>query len=165
MTHRPLFPYADAMFFPSVIRWKYKHLLKPIYFLMDPEAIHERMVLFGSFLGRHAWTRSVTSFLFAYRDPALEQEILGMRFSNPVGLAAGFDKNGHLVGILPSVGFGFEEVGSVTAEPCAGNPGPRLWRLPDARALAVNYGLVNDGAPVVCGRLRASSPSATRTMR
>ena len=72
-----------------------------------------------------------------------------MHFPNPVGLAAGFDKNARQVDYMPAAGFGFIEIGSVTAEPCAGNPKPRLWRLPESQALVVNYGLMNDGAKVI----------------
>lgn len=122
---------------------------------MDPERIHEQMVGVGAFLGRYSAMRRLTSWFFEYQNPILEQTVAGVRFANPVGLAAGFDKNARLIGILPSVGFGFEEVGSVTALPCEGNPKPRLWRLPDSHGLVVNYGLMNDGAEVVASRLRS----------
>jgi len=82
------------------------------------------------------------------------QTIGGIRFSNPIGLAAGFDKNAQLTRILPCVGFGFEEVGSITGEPCVGNPKPRLWRLPKSQGLVVYYGLKNDGCEAIAKRLR-----------
>ena len=63
-----------------------------------------------------------------------------------MGLSAGFDKNAELTDIIPSVGFGFMEVGSVTGENCLGNPKPRLWRLKKSESLAVYYGLANDGS-------------------
>jgi dihydroorotate dehydrogenase len=112
------------------------------------------MVGFGAVLGRFRITRGVTSLLFNYRDSKLEQDILGIHFPNPVGLAAGFDKNAQMVGIMPVVGFGFTEVGSVTGEPCEGNPKPRMWRLPDSKSIVVNYGLMNDGAKAIARRLR-----------
>jgi dihydroorotate dehydrogenase len=84
----------------------------------------------------------------------LKQEILDTKFKNPVGLAAGFDKNAKLMNILPSVGFGHEEIGSVTGEPCAGNTKPRLWRLPKSRAIVVYYGLMNDGCEVIVKKLK-----------
>ncbi|MBI4138797.1 quinone-dependent dihydroorotate dehydrogenase [Candidatus Uhrbacteria bacterium] len=136
------------------LRSGYRTVVKPILFRHDPEEVHERMVRVGVFLGRHPTARALTSAMFAYRHPALEQEILGIRFRNPVGLAAGFDKNAQLVNILPSVGFGFEEIGSVTGEPCPGNPKPRVWRLPQSKALLVYYGLMNDGCIAAAKRLQ-----------
>jgi dihydroorotate dehydrogenase len=142
------------MFATSFFRWGYRAVLKPIYFRLDPEYIHERMLVVGASLGRIRFLRRFTSFCFEYRHPALEQEILGIHFKNPIGLAAGFDKNGKLADILPSVGFGFEEIGSITGEPCAGNPKKRLWRLPNLRGLVVNYGLPNEGAQVIASKLK-----------
>jgi len=86
----------------------------------------------------------------------LEQEVLGIAFENPIGLSAGFDKNGVLTEIMPAVGFGFEEIGSLTAMPSKGNKGKRLWRLPKSRGIVVNYGLNNDGAEAVCARLSSA---------
>lgn len=136
-----------------VSRFLYQAIFKRIAFRIDPETVHDAVVRFGAFLGSHRLTRKITAALFDYADPALEQIVSGIRFPNPVGLAAGFDKNAQLADILPAVGFGFAEVGSVTGEPCAGNPKPRLWRLKKSRALVVYYGLKNDGAAAVAGRL------------
>lgn len=141
------------MFVPSFFRWGYKRVLKPIFFRMDPEVIHDRMLGAGDMLGRFGFTRWLTSAFFAYRHPMLEQEVLGIRFSNPIGSAGGFDKNGRLADIIPSVGFGFEEIGSITGEPCAGNPKKRLWRLAKLKGLVVNYGLPNKGAEAIAKRL------------
>lgn len=77
-----------------------------------------------------------------------------IKFKNPIGLAAGFDKNAVLTGIIPVIGFGFMEVGSITAEKCLGNPRPRLFRLPKDNSLVVNYGLCNDGAIAIHKRLK-----------
>ena len=120
------------------------------------------MTAAGVRLGRHAATRGLTRALFDYRHPCLEQTILGMRFVNPIGLSAGFDKNAELTEILPEVGFGFAEVGSVTGEPCEGNPKPRLWRLPQSQSIVVWYGLKNDGCEAVAARL-AGHRSAGQT--
>jgi dihydroorotate dehydrogenase (fumarate)/dihydroorotate dehydrogenase len=76
-----------------------------------------------------------------------------MDFANPVGLAAGFDKSGTAIRALAGLGFGFVEIGSISAEPSAGNPKPRLFRLPADRATVVHYGLPNDGAVAVAARL------------
>lgn len=142
------------MFATSLIRWGYEKVLKPIYFKMDPEVIHDRMIGVGAFLGRSALMQKTVSGVFEYQHPMLEQDVLGILFKNPIGLAAGFDKNGRLADILPSVGFGFEEIGSVTGEPCAGNPKKRLWRVPNIKGLVVNYGLPNEGAEVISKRLK-----------
>lgn len=137
----------------AIFGFLYKTIPRRIFFLMDPEEVHDRMIDLGKFLGRYALTRRFTALLFSYSNKALEQNILGINFSNPVGLAAGFDKNAELTSITPSVGFGFMEVGSITGEPCMGNPKPRLWRLPKSQSLVVHYGLKNDGAEVIANRL------------
>ena len=136
-----------------VIHLAYVYILKPILFCIDPEKIHDQMVRFGAFLGSSALGKFLTRLAFGYSHPSLRQEIAGIIFENPVGLAAGFDKNAKLTGILSEVGFGFMEIGSVTGEPCTGNARPRLWRHPEQKNLRVNYGLNNDGAEKIAARL------------
>ncbi len=138
----------------KLFRTFYVSILKPIYFGRDPEEVHDTITRVGEFLGRRVITRSITSLFFCFTHPMLEQNLLGMHFSNPVGLAAGFDKDALLIDILPHVGFGFEEAGSITGEPCQGNPKPRLWRLKKSRALVVYYGLKNEGCEKIAARLR-----------
>ncbi|OGD85408.1 dihydroorotate dehydrogenase (quinone) [Candidatus Curtissbacteria bacterium RBG_13_35_7] len=138
----------------KILRFGYKYLLKPIFFLSDPEKVHDHMVLFGETLGKSVVTQRLTSLLFNYSNKKLEQKILGIKFINPIGLGAGFDKNAQLIDILPGVGFGFMEVGSITGEPCKGNPKPRLWRLKKSKSLVVNYGLKNDGCLEIAKRLK-----------
>lgn len=121
---------------------------------MDPENVHDKAINMGKILGSNFITRSVVSLKFNYSNKKLEQNILGLKFKNPVGLAAGFDKNIELVKIIPSVGFGFEEVGSVTGEACEGNAKPRLWRLKKSKGLVVNYGLKNEGSKVLSEKLK-----------
>lgn len=137
-----------------IIGFFYRNILKKIFFLQDPEAIHNRMKIAGNFLGKFKFTRLFTHWLFFYSHPSLRQQVAGIQFENPVGLAAGFDKNAELVDIFPDVGFGHVEIGSITGEPCAGNAKPRLWRLPQSQALVVNYGLYNDGAFAIAERLK-----------
>lgn len=137
----------------KILQFGYTRLLKPVFFKFDPEDMHNFFNSTGQFLGRHNITRKITRLFFDYFDPRLEQDILGIHFKNPVGLSAGFDKNAELTDILPNVGFGFLEVGSITGEPCTGNPRPRLWRLPKSQALVVNYGLKNEGSEVISQRL------------
>lgn len=132
----------------------YSSILKPIFFKKDPETVHDKMVQFGSFLGRHGMSRVLTKMAFGYSNDKLEQKILGIKFKNPIGLSAGFDKNAELTDIVSDVGFGFEEVGSITGRPCEGNPRPRLWRLSESRGIVVNYGLKNDGCEAIAERLK-----------
>lgn len=141
------------MFATKTQAFIYRHALKPYFFSLDPETVHDRMCAFGKRLGESRVGREVCKRLFAYSHPSLEQEILGLNFLNPVGLTAGFDKNAELTQIMPTVGFGFEVIGSVTGEPCLGNAKPRLWRLPKSEGLVVYYGLKNDGCEVIADRL------------
>lgn len=136
-----------------IIRTLYKTIAKPIFFQMDPERVHDMMISLGSWLGRHNITRGLTKALFHYKHKVLEQTIAGIDFANPLGLAAGFDKNAQIIDIMAPVGFGHTEVGSITGEPCEGNPKPRLWRLPKSKGLVVYYGLKNDGSEAIAKRL------------
>src|SRR3989338_11718547 len=91
-----------------ILRFLYKAILRKIFFLQDPEVIHDRMLNVGRFLGKFSLTRWLVSLLFFYQDKTLSQEILGIKFENPIGLGAGFDKDAVLTDTLPGVGFGFE---------------------------------------------------------
>jgi len=135
-------------------RKKYQWILKPIFFKFDPENIHNFVSSFLHFLGKYFLTRKIAYFCWGFGDPSLEQNILGVNFKNPVGLAAGFDKNAKLIDIMPSLGFGFAEVGSITAQPYEGNPELHLCRLPEAKTLRINYGLKNFGAKVLHQQLQ-----------
>lgn len=137
-----------------IMQKKYKWVLKPIFFKIDPEVIHDKMSAFLHFLGKYALTRKIAYICFGYSNPILEQNILGINFKNPIGLSAGFDKNATLIDIIPSVGFGFTEVGSITGKVCEGNPKPRLWRLKKSQSLIVHYGLSNDGCEIISERLK-----------
>lgn len=131
----------------------YARIAKPIYFAQDPEKVHRGMLRAGELLGSSGIGRAVTSAAFSYQDASLAQQLMGLRFRNPVGLSAGFDKNGTSARIMPSVGFGFSEVGSVTRNPCDGNPGVRLKRLTEDRSIWVHLGLNNEGADAIHERL------------
>lgn len=137
----------------KITHWLYKTFFKPFFFAHDPELIHDKIIRFGVFLGKTTIGKWFTRALFSYKNPILQQEILGISFQNPVGLSAGFDKNAQLTDILPEVGFGFAELGSITGAPCSGNEGKRLWRLPKSKGLVVYYGLKNDGAKNISKRL------------
>ncbi|MBI5392838.1 quinone-dependent dihydroorotate dehydrogenase [Candidatus Woesearchaeota archaeon] len=135
------------------IKTIYKRLCKPIFFRIDPEVIHDTMTKRGKFLGNNLLTRKATQLFFCYKNRKIEQTIAGIKFSNPIGLAAGFDKNAELTQILPHISFGYIEVGSITGELCGGNPKPRLWRLPKSQSLIVYYGLKNNGAEAIAKEL------------
>jgi dihydroorotate dehydrogenase len=136
----------------KAIGFIYKYFLRKIFFLFDAEDIHDKFLILGNFLGKYF--KTITSLFFGYQNKRLGQRILGVNFKNPVGLAAGFDKEAVLINILPRVGFGFEEVGSITGEPYKGNPRPRLWRLIKSNSLVVNYGLKNNGCEEIAQRLK-----------
>ena len=137
-----------------IIGFVYRSFIKPVFFKLDPEDVHDQMIKTGQLLGKFYLTRYLISLLFNYYNPKLTQNIKGITFSNPIGLAAGFDKDAQLTQILPSVGFGFAEVGSITGEPCLGNPKPRLWRLQNSKALVVYYGLKNKGCRILSAKLK-----------
>ncbi|HVN26336.1 MAG TPA: quinone-dependent dihydroorotate dehydrogenase [Candidatus Paceibacterota bacterium] len=132
----------------------YERLLKPILFRFDPERVHDFFVEVGHMLGNFHWGRWIVSLACRYDHPALRTEVRGVKFANPIGLGAGFDKDVELTSIMPSVGFGFMEVGAVTRHPYAGNDGLRLARLPKDRSLIVYYGLKSIGADAVQAKVR-----------
>ncbi len=131
----------------------YERFLRPILFRFDPERVHDFFVWIGERLGDHPAGRALVGMVSIYRHPSLRTRVAGIEFENPVGLGAGFDKDVRLTRIMPSVGFGFMEVGAVTQRPYAGNEGLRLVRLPDDHSLIVYYGLKNTGAADVLRRI------------
>jgi dihydroorotate dehydrogenase len=131
----------------------YDSLIKPILFRCNPELVHDVFVGLGEFLGAVPGGSRLVNNFCRYEHPSLETEVCGVLFKNPIGLAAGFDKDVRLTNIMPSVGFGFMEVGSVTQFSYGGNPGRRLVRLPDDRSIIVYYGLKNIGADAVSKKL------------
>lgn len=132
----------------------YEGLLKPVFFKFDPEDVHNHMVSMGSAMAKVPFVTDLLGLLWAEKSPRLSKTIDGITFPNPVGLSAGFDYNGDLTQILPSVGFGFHTIGTVTLRAYDGNPKPRLGRFPDSKALLVNKGLKNLGASIVIKKLR-----------
>lgn len=137
----------------SFFAFSYQRFLKPILFTQDAEFVHNFFTATGNTLGEYALTRGLTKFLFSHQDARLPKTVDGIRFANPIGLSAGFDYNAELTQILPSVGFGFETVGTVTLEAYEGNPGPRLLRMPKSQALLVNKGFKSLGARAVIKKL------------
>jgi dihydroorotate dehydrogenase len=132
----------------------YKWIIKPILFLFPPEFIH-RFVF--SFLKLFCAVPGMKNFLHSFygtRNKKNERNILGINFPNPIGLAAGFDKNAELVNELSCFGFGFIEIGTVTPLPQPGNEKPRMFRLAEDEALINRMGFNNDGAKEIAERLR-----------
>jgi dihydroorotate dehydrogenase len=129
----------------------YKTLLRPLLFLKDPEEAHELTL---TVLARLGFLEGVFENLYSVQDSRLETKVGSLKFSNPVGLAAGFDKNGKALGIWPGFGFGFIEMGAVTALAQPGNPKPRLYRLPKDSALINRLGFNNEGAEAIGAKLR-----------
>ena len=125
-------------------------MLRPVLFGLDAERAHE----IGIDAMRSGLAKLLTS-LPADEYEFGEIERFGLKFANPLGIAAGFDKNGVVVEQLASLGFGFVEVGTVTFEPQPGNPKPRLFRLPADQALINRLGFNNHGAAVIAERLAA----------
>ena len=131
----------------------YKTLLRPILFLKDAEDTHDQTLTLLSHLGV---LEGVLARLFVVGDERLQVRLGPLAFANPVGLAAGFDKNGRAINIWRGFGFGFAEIGAVTAHAQPGNPKPRLFRLSKDEALINRLGFNNDGADAVAARLEAA---------
>lgn len=137
----------------------YKLLLKPLLFCMNPERAHYFTFGLLRFLMRIPLIPSIFKGLYRVTDRRLEREVFGLQFPNPVGLAAGFDKDALLYEELGNVGFGFIEIGTVTPKPQDGNPKPRLFRLPKDRALINRMGFNNQGVDQAVEKLKKRKKS------
>jgi len=123
----------------------YKLLLRPLFFLFDPEKIHHFTFSLIKITYKLPGFQAVLSYLFVVEDERLHRNIFGLTFKNPVGLAAGFDKNAVLYNELANFGFGFIEIGTVTPKPQAGNPKKRLFRLKADKGIINRMGFNNEG--------------------
>jgi dihydroorotate dehydrogenase len=134
--------------------------IKPLLFRFDPEKMHyfvtRNLKRFNRFPGGAGLSRSVWSV----NDKRLERDVFGLKFKNPVGLAAGFDKNGDTIAEMANLGFGFIEVGTVTPLPQPGNDKPRMFRLPADEALINRMGFNNLGVDVLASRIATYRKSA-----
>lgn len=132
----------------------YKRLIRPILFLFDPEAVHHftfKMIkLTAKIPGVSGWRRRN----YQENDTSLERNLFGLTFKNPVGIAAGFDKNALLLNELEDFGFGFIEIGTVTPRPQKGNAKKRLFRLKKDQALINRMGFNNEGVDAISNRLK-----------
>jgi dihydroorotate dehydrogenase len=130
----------------------YKILARPLLFRLNSDAAHELAMSAAGSISQRKWALKLMSSVYSYSHPSLKQNIFGLTFNNPIGLAAGFDKNGSASPIMEALGFGFVEIGSVTANPSTGNPKPRSFRLPKDESLINRLGLNNDGAQTISRR-------------
>lgn len=132
----------------------YRRFIKPVLFSLTIERAHHAVLLLLRIIGLIPGGRWLLRKCYAVKHPALEREVFGIRFANPVGLAAGFDRNGEAFRELAALGFGFIEVGTVTPRPQAGNPRPRVFRLPKDNAIINRIGLSNRGLEATIRHLR-----------
>ena len=132
----------------------YQRVIKPILFSLSIERAHRAVILLLRIIGMIPGGRWLLHKCYGVEHPALEREVFGIRFRNPVGLAAGFDNNGEIIRECSALGFGFVEVGTVTPRPQAGNPRPRIFRLPKDRAIIHRIGLANRGLERMIQHLR-----------
>ncbi len=137
----------------------YRLAIRPWLFLADPEWIHDRSIRAAEWASRHPRLCAVLAERRAQPDPRLTVEWGGLRFEHPIGLAAGYDKSGRAITALGKIGFSHLEIGSISADPSAGNPKPRLFRVVADRGIVVNYGLPNDGAERIAERLAQTARS------
>jgi dihydroorotate dehydrogenase len=138
----------------KVCRVLYVYVAKPLLFMVSPDVIHRGTIRLAAAVGSVGLLRGFIQLVFTgRRDERLAQTYHGITFASPVGLAAGFDKNGEIVPVVTALGFGFGEVGSVTAELCEGNSRPWFYRLPKTQSLVVNAGLANHGSRAILERI------------
>jgi dihydroorotate dehydrogenase len=132
----------------------YQSLIRPALFLFDPEKVHHFTVRFLSITQAVPGVRILLRSIFKIKHKELKREYLGLTFDNPVGLAAGFDKDAQMIDLLEPFGFGSIEIGTLTPEPQPGNDRPRLFRLKKDKALINRMGFNNGGVAEAVSRLR-----------
>lgn len=135
----------------------YKLLFRPLFFLFDPEKVHYFTFSLIKFLSKIPGFDSIFKFLYEVKDKKLEVEVFGLKFKNPVGLAAGFDKDAKLYKELSNFGFGFIEIGTLTPKPQDGNPKKRLFRLQEDSAIINRMGFNNGGILEAVKRLKKNN--------
>lgn len=136
----------------------YKQLVRPILFRFSPEKAHDFTLRMLGFARRIPLLGGLLRLFYRHNDPSFKKNLFGLEFSNPVGLAAGIDKNGDHYNELAWFGFSFIEIGSLTPLPQEGNPRPRLFRLPQDKALINRMGINNKGVFHAIDRLKSDPP-------
>lgn len=132
----------------------YRFLIRPILFQFDPEKVHHFTFSLIRFIHKIPFVGSLINSYYEVKNPKLEREVFGLKFKNPVGLAAGFDKDAKLYQELSNFGFGFIEIGTLTPKPQDGNPKKRLFRLQKDSAIINRMGFNNGGVEEAIIRLR-----------
>jgi dihydroorotate dehydrogenase len=132
----------------------YKLLLRPLLFCFDPEKVHYFTFSLIRTVSKIPGMSSLFRSLYLVNDTSLEREVFGLKFNNPVGLAAGFDKNAVLYNELANFGFGFIEIGTVTPKGQVGNPKKRLFRLKDDKGIINRMGFNNEGLEIAITQLK-----------
>lgn len=132
----------------------YKGIILPILFLLQPETVHHLIVALVKFFFAIPGVKQIVRTMYRVSNERLHREVFGLKFENPVGLAAGFDKNARFFNQFSAFGFSFIEVGTLTPEGQPGNPLPRSFRLKKDKALINRMGFNNDGAKAAAMRLR-----------
>ena len=123
----------------------YRFIIRPIFFAFDPEWVHYFSLNLLKLICIIPFAKSIIRFFYQNSSQNIEKELFGIKFKNPVGLAAGFDKNGKYIKELSLFGFSFIEIGTVTPKSQIGNPKKRLFRLKKDEAIINRLGINNDG--------------------
>ncbi len=129
-------------------------LIRPLLFMMSPEKAHSTTIKMFKFFHKIPGIKGIMKSAYSYEHHDLETEVLGLKFKNPIGLAAGFDKDGDFIHEFSTLGFGFIEIGTITPHAQDGNPKPRLFRLPQDEALINRMGFNNRGATAAKRKLQ-----------
>mgnify|MGYP001161217495 FL=1 len=135
----------------------YRYLIKPLLFALDPESIHHFVFYLIKLVNKIPGASWLIRFFYQVNNPKLERVVFGIKFKNPIGLAAGFDKDAKLFKELSNFGFGFIEIGTLTPKPQSGNPKKRLFRLVKDEALINRMGFNNEGIESVINRLKKNN--------
>tara|TARA_Y100001935_G_scaffold252541_1_gene256690 strand:- start:161 stop:1222 length:1062 start_codon:yes stop_codon:yes gene_type:complete len=144
-------PAKSGFFFKNSM---YKLLLKPLFFLFDPEFVHHTVFKLIKLSNKIPGVSNVIRSIYVVKDKRLERHLFGLNFPNPVGLAAGFDKDAKLYHELSNFGFGFIEIGTLTPKPQDGNPKKRMFRLTEDKGLINRLGFNNEGVESAVNRLK-----------
>ncbi len=137
----------------------YEKIIKPILFWMNIEQAQRTVVLALRIVGKLPFGLSILRNSYRVDHPSLEREVFGVRFKNPIGVAAGFDVNGEITNELDAIGFGYIEIGAISPDPQEGNPKPRVYRLPKDRAIVNRMGHPNRGWADTINNLRNRRPN------